>query len=260
MINAVIIASLLICFGWWELLLQLSFAFAPRKVALNECLRYEDKAISLIFSMFRTYTGFRIQFENRLRAPLPRRFLIVANHQSLLDIPVIMHILPKGLRARFVAKQELAWGIPLISLLLRKSGHCLVRRNGAALQAMRSIAAMAARCRTDGTIPVIFPEGTRSRTGALGTFHSAGYRKILEVDPLPILVVAVDGGWKVAKLKDFFRSFGKTSYTMRFLDILPKPKSKKEALALLEKSRLLIEKSLEEAGKAGAPDRSAGGL
>ncbi|MFA6008285.1 MAG: lysophospholipid acyltransferase family protein, partial [Candidatus Shapirobacteria bacterium] len=189
--------------------------------------------------------------ENLLGGSLPERFIVVSNHQSLLDIPIIMHLLPKGRRARFVAKQELAWGIPLISLLLRSSGHCLVRRKGDALQAVRSVSAMSRRCKREGTIPAIFPEGTRSRTGELGEFHSAGFRKILEVEPLPVLVVAVEGGYQVAKLGDFFRCFGKTPYSARFLTLLPAPKNKKEALATLEKSRTLIEDSLEmERGKS----------
>ena len=172
--------------------------------------------------------------------------MIISNHQSLLDIPIIMEILPKGVRARFVAKKELAWGIPLISMLLRTSGHCLVKRKGDALQAMRTVTTMARRCKADGTIPVVFPEGTRSRTGFLGVFHSAGFRKIQEIDALPTLVVAVDGGWKVAKLRDFFRNFGKTEYSARFLALLPASANKKESLSVLDKSRELIEKSLEE--------------
>lgn len=249
--NSIIIAVILTAYAFWEIQLLLFMILAPRKAAKGKTLILEDKAIGIIFTMFSAYRGFRVRFENLLGESLPERFIVVSNHQSLLDIPIIMHLLPKGRRARFVAKQELAWGIPLISLLLRSSGHCLVRRKGDALQAIRSVSAMSRRCKRESTIPAIFPEGTRSRTGALGEFHSAGYRKILEVEPLPVLVVAVEGGWQVAKLGDFFRRFGKTPYSARFLALLPAPRSKKEALATLGKSRELIAKSLEmERGKA----------
>lgn len=257
--NVIIVAIILACFAFWEIGLLSSFIFASRKTALKKTLVYEDKAVGIIFAMFHAFRGFEIQFENRLGEALPPRFMILSNHQSLLDIPIIMEILPKGVRARFVAKKELAWGIPLISMLLRTSGHCLVRRKGDALQAMRTVTAMARRCKADGTIPVVFPEGTRSRTGFLGTFHSAGFRKIQEVDALPILVIAVDGGCKVAKLRDFFRNFGKTAYSVRFLAMLPAPTNKKEALSILEKSRELIEKSLEETRQSGTPDGIARG-
>lgn len=257
--NIVIVAVLLTAFFFWEIPLLLSIIFLSKETAKRRTLVSEDKAIDTIISLFRNYRGFSVQFENCVGQALPERYIVVSNHQSLLDIPIIMDLLPDGRRARFVAKQELAWGIPLISLLLRTSGHCLVKRKGDALQAVRTVRAMAMRCKAEGTIPAIFPEGTRSRTGALGVFHSAGYRKILEVEPLPILVVAVEGGWKVAKLRDFFRDFGKTDYSARFLALLPAPNGRKESLAALEKSRELIAKSLEASRGEAAPDKAVRG-
>ncbi|TXT47237.1 MAG: acyltransferase [Spirochaetes bacterium] len=242
--NILIVAVLLSAFSLWEVFLLLSMVFAPREATARLIFVYDRKAIALIFSMFRTYRGFKVKVEKRLSVPLPERFIVVANHQSLLDIPILMDYLPRGKHARFVAKKELAFGIPLISLLLRSGGHCLVKRRGDALHAMRSISAMARRCAWEGTIPVIFPEGTRSRTGALGTFHSAGYRKILEVAPLPILVVALEGGWRVVTLRDFFSNFGRLPYKVRFIEVLPAPQGKKEALASLAKARDMIESAL----------------
>ena len=157
-----------------------------------------------------------------------------------------MDLIPGGKRGRFVAKKELAWGIPLISLLLRTAGHGLVRRKGDALHAMKSIDEMSRRCVREGNIPVIFPEGHRSHSGELGDFHSAGYRKILEAERLPILVAALEGGRYVRTLKDFFRNFGKAPYSVRFVGLLPPPTSKKEALKSLEDSRTLIEGALRD--------------
>jgi 1-acyl-sn-glycerol-3-phosphate acyltransferase len=244
--NILIVIVLLSAFSFWEIKLLFSFAFYSRERTVRNILRFEDKAIRAIFYMFRTYRGFRPRFENFAAGKIPERYLVVANHQSLLDIPILMDLLPGRKKARFVAKRELAYGIPLISLLLRTAGHCLVKRKGDALHAMRSVTSMARRCRRDGTIPTIFPEGTRSRTGELGTFHSAGYRKILEVEPLPLLIVAIEGGWKVITLRDFFRNFGKSPYTIRFIDVLPAPKGKREALQALEASKVMIQEALVE--------------
>lgn len=244
--NILIVIVILSAFSFWEIKLLFSFVFCSRERTVRNILIYEDKAIKLIFSMFRTYRGFRPRFENHVVGKIPEQYIAVSNHQSLLDIPILMDLLPEGKKARFVAKRELAYGIPLISLLLRTAGHCLVKRKGDALKAMRSVTTMARRCLREGTIPAIFPEGTRSRTGELGTFHSAGYRKILEVATLPILVVAIEGGWKVITLRDFFRNFGKSSYTIRFIDVLPAPKGKKEALQVLETSKTMIQIALAE--------------
>lgn len=244
MINLFIVVVILICFSFWEIELLLAFLILPRSRSMQLAKRFESRAIRLIFSMFNAYRHFRIQSRIKISEPLPERFIVVANHQSLLDIVVIMKILPKGLNARFVAKHELAWGIPLISLLLRTTGHCLVNRKNDALNAMRAVAAMARRSKREKTIPVIFPEGTRSRTGDLGTFHSAGYRKLLETDSLPVLVIAVDGGYKIAKLKDFIRDFGTVPYKVSILGVLPAPKGKKEVLVSLETARVMIENEL----------------
>lgn len=244
MINFIIVCVILLCFSLWEIELLIAFLFLPRQRAMQYANTFESRAIRLIFSMFFAYRHFKIQKKNKFAKPIPERFLVVANHQSLLDIVVLMKILPTGLNARFVAKQELAWGIPLISLLLRTTGHCLVKRKNDALNAMRAITTMAKRSKREGTIPVIFPEGTRSRTGELGTFHSAGYRKLLETESLPILVIAIDGGYKVAKLKDFIQDFGRLPYKVSLLDVLPAPEGKKEVLATLETARTLIEEEL----------------
>jgi 1-acyl-sn-glycerol-3-phosphate acyltransferase len=254
-VNLLIVVVLLCAFAWWEFLLLFALIFLPRRTALKIALDFEARAIHLIFVMFRAYRGFRVDFVNRLKEPLPRRFIVVANHQSLLDIIVIMGMVHRTARARFVAKRELSYGIPLISLLLRILGHSLVQRRGDPLQAIRAVTAMARRSRREGTIPVVFPEGTRSRTGELGTFHSAGYRKILDVEKLPILVMTIDGGWEVAKLSQFMKNFGRLPYHAEYTALLPAPAGKRDALALLETSRGLIETSLKEyrATRTSAP-------
>jgi len=249
-VTIVILLILLTAFTVWEILLLVAIAALPWRSAMKITQYYEDKAIQTIFSTLSFYGGFKPKVVNKLNRALPKRFIVVSNHQSLLDIVVIMRTLPDWAKARFVAKKELGYGIPLISLILRVSGHSLVRRKGDALEAMRAVTRMAKRCRREGTIPVIFPEGTRSRTGALGRFHSAGYRKILEVEPVPILVAAMEGGWKIANLRDFLFNFGNSPFTASYLALLPAPHSKREALEALEKSREIIEAALEEQRKA----------
>ena len=247
--NAFIVMLILAGFSWYDLRYTITRALKPRARAMAECLKYEQRAIALIFAAFSAYRGFRPVVRNRIGESLPERYLVIANHQSLIDIPIIMHHMPGPAPGRFVAKKELGYGIPLVSKMLRTSGHCLVSRHGDPMQAMKSITAYARRSRKDGTIPVLFPEGTRSRTGELGTFHSAGFRKILEAEKLPIVVASVEGGWQAARLKEFFRSFGESTYHLDYLALLPAPKDKREALAALAESRRLIAESLDRLRK-----------
>jgi 1-acyl-sn-glycerol-3-phosphate acyltransferase len=244
MLNFIIVLSVLAAFLFLELVLSVRVLFMDRKGMNALCERYAGKAIGIIFSMFSAYRNFHLSVDNRMGVDFPERFLLVSNHQSLLDIPTMMKIMPPGRNARFMAKRELGAGIPLISMLLRLQGHCLVRRTGDPVDSMRIVTAFAARCARENTCPVVFPEGTRSRDGALGEFHSAGVRKVLEVESLPIVVVTVDGGWQSATLGSFFSSFGKVPYRVRFSAVLDAPAGRRETLDAIALCRSIIADSL----------------
>ncbi len=184
----------------------------------------------------RLYCRVGLEYENRSGSELPERFLLVANHQSLLDIPVCFALFP-GRRLRFVAKWELRDGIPFVSLILRIQGHALIRRDGEATQAMRSIRRYARRCEREGTCPVIFPEGKRSLDGEVGVFHTAGVRKILDETALPVVAAVLDGGWRVAKLKDILKNLGEARFRVRVLSVTPVLSAKKEVLVALAAAR-----------------------
>jgi 1-acyl-sn-glycerol-3-phosphate acyltransferase len=183
----------------------------------------------------KTYSRVRLEFENLSGQELPERFLLVANHQSLMDIPVCIALFPKN-RVRFVAKRELGNGIPFVSLILRSQGHALVQRKGKASQAMRALLRFARRCEREGTCPVIFPEGTRSLDGALGPFHTAGVRKILAETPLPLVVAVLDGGWRIARIKDLFLNLRGARFRVRVVSVTPLLSAKKEVLDALDRA------------------------
>jgi 1-acyl-sn-glycerol-3-phosphate acyltransferase len=152
-----------------------------------------------------------------------------------MDIPICIELFPDN-RLRFVAKKELGVGIPFVSLILRSQGHALVKRKGDAAHAMRSILRFSRRCKQEKTCPVIFPEGTRTRDGEVGAFHSAGIRKILDETPLPLVVAVLDGGWKVAKIKAVINNLQGARFRVRVLSVTPTLRTKKEVLAALEKA------------------------
>ncbi len=177
------------------------------------------------------FTGFRVIVDPWSGPALPDRFLLVTNHQSMADIPLLMWAFPRH-DLRFVAKKELKRFIPYISLSLRAGGHAIISRTGDFREGARAMAGLA-DLSAKGISPAVFPEGTRSRTGKLGRFNSGAVRIILERAPLPVLAAAIDGGWRISKLKGIMANFGRTRYRIRLLALHPAPRGKREILEML---------------------------
>lgn len=118
-------------------------------------------------------------------------FVIMSNHQSLYDIPVLFRAIPG--RVRMVAKKEL-FRVPVWGAAMRAAGFICVDR-GDREQAVTSLRQGGSLLR-EGTHIWIAPEGTRSPTGALGEFKSGGFRMALDAGAR-ILPVAIDGTRRV---------------------------------------------------------------
>lgn len=115
--------------------------------------------------------------------------IVMSNHQSLSDIPVLYAALPEALRMRMVAKEEL-FRIPIWGRAMRLAGFIPINRGNRA----HAIASLerAQQAMAGGTYIWIAPEGTRSHTGALGTLKKGGF--ILAKDSgRPILPIMVSG-------------------------------------------------------------------
>lgn len=122
--------------------------------------------------------------------------LIVSNHQSLFDIPIIYQ-LASNLKPLFIAKKELAKFIPTVSSVLKLGKHGKIDRSdrNSAVEEIRSVAEV---CLKENRAVSIFPEGTRSRDGKLKVFKSGGVSTILNKIPdAQILIVTLDNSWKL---------------------------------------------------------------
>ncbi len=198
-----------------------------------------------VFVMLSTYAHFYFEGDYTKISDLPDQYLLISNHQSFLDIVAYMNYLG-GKRLRFVAKKELADHVPLVSVMLKSDGHCLVQRKGGMSQAMKAMDRFAVRVNRNNWIPVLFPEGTRSRDGKVGQFYSAGFRRFLAGAPMPVVVAAIDGGWQVASIGRLFKNMRSGGYRIKVLKVFPYPQTKEEQLAVLAESKALIETQLAE--------------
>ncbi|MCF0241843.1 MAG: 1-acyl-sn-glycerol-3-phosphate acyltransferase [Treponema sp.] len=176
---------------------------------------------------------------------LPENFIILSNHQSLLDIPVYMNFF-RDRDVRFVAKDALSRHIPLISEMLRTQEHCMIPRKAKPMEAMKYMDKFGKRVVERNQIPIIFPEGTRTRDGNVGKFYSAGFRKLSESSGLPVAVCALDGGWELRDLPKIMVNLKNGCYRVKVLKVFPCPRTKEEQQQILDESKILIQTQLEK--------------
>lgn len=131
--------------------------------------------------------GVRTIVEGAEHADLSEPKVIMANHQSQVDIWMILAHLPR--RLRFVAKKELR-RVPIIGTVLVRGGHVLIDRKNLR-RAFASYDKAAEQIR-DGTSIVVFAEGTRSVNGELLPFKKGGFMMALKAG-VPIVPVTIDG-------------------------------------------------------------------
>ena len=149
-----------------------------------------------------TYT-----FKNREVIPENVPIIFVANHQSLYDIVGIIWFLRK-FHAKFVSKKELGKGIPSVSYNLRHGGSILIDRKDPK-QAIPLIKGLSEYIETNNRSAVIFPEGTRSKTGKPKEFAQSGLKILCKYAPSAYVVpISINNSWKMVKFGPFPMGLG----------------------------------------------------
>ena len=164
-----------------------------------------------ILNFFLTYTdlliGASVTFRNEQQLPVDRPIIFIANHQSTYDIPGLIWFLRKY-HVKFISKIELTKGIPSISYNLKYGGGANIDRKDSK-QAISEIIRLGRRMKENNWSAMIFPEGTRSKTGQLKPFQVGGIATLLKVVPNALVVpVAIENSWKVVRYGNYPLSFG----------------------------------------------------
>jgi 1-acyl-sn-glycerol-3-phosphate acyltransferase len=128
---------------------------------------------------------FRLESRGREHVPARGPVLLVANHSSLLDPPLVGGATDRHLH--FLAKAEL-FRIPLFGRLIRGLNAHPLRREGGDAGALRT----ALRILRAGDALLMFPEGTRGDEGALRP-PKAGAGMIALMSGAPVVPVYVSG-------------------------------------------------------------------
>jgi 1-acyl-sn-glycerol-3-phosphate acyltransferase len=113
-------------------------------------------------------------------------YVIVSNHQSLADIPVVAHL---NVDTKWLAKAEL-FRVPVLGWMLKMAGDVPVERSNRSKSARALL--QCARYLRQGCSMVFFPEGTRSLDGKVLPFNEGPFQLAIR-EQVPVLPVVVEG-------------------------------------------------------------------
>jgi 1-acyl-sn-glycerol-3-phosphate acyltransferase len=118
--------------------------------------------------------------------------IIASNHSSNLDVPVLgSSLMPlMGRRFQWLGKKEL-FDWPIVGWIARNGGVHAIDRSTADVDAFR----LAKRILDEGHALFVFPEGTRSHDGALGTGRD-GVAVLALRTGAPIVPVGISGSYE----------------------------------------------------------------
>jgi len=155
----------------------------------------------------------RIHITGREHMDANQVYVIVSNHQSLADIPLLSHL---RLDTKWLAKVEL-FRVPLFGWMLRMAGDVPVDRS-APRQGARALMQCAKYLRQRCSV-VFFPEGGRSPDGEVQPFNEGAFQLAIR-EQVPILPVVVEGTGKALPSKTWL--WGKSrDIQLRVLEAIP---------------------------------------
>lgn len=132
---------------------------------------------------------FKINIEGQENVPTDKNFIVVCNHKSNFDPPVLGVALP--VKVHYMAKEEL-FKNKFLGSLFRKLGAFPIKRGAKDSSAIRA----ALKILKDGEIVAMFPEGGRSKTPGMLRKGKHGAVTIAAHSGVGILPVGISGDYK----------------------------------------------------------------
>lgn len=154
--------------------------FDRDKKIIHWFLMYESLILSYLIPIW------SIRIEGRENAIKGKTYIIISNHQSLLDI-LLLNCL--RYRYKWISKIELT-KVPVIGWYLKMADYIVINRGNE-----ESKIEMLEKSYTflkKGISIMIFPEGTRSLDNEIGFFKRGAFQLALQAN-LPLLPVLIDG-------------------------------------------------------------------
>lgn len=218
--------------------LQLRAIWLKKHGRAEECRRITDKWVPVWMGTILRIGGVKVEvsgLENLPEAPA----VFVCNHQSMVDIPVLLTALgrPRALMAKAVLSK-----IPLLRGWMRLFDCIFVQRSDPK-EARRSYEE-GVRLVKAGSDLIVFPEGTRSKDGEIMEFKAGSFR-IASTNGAPIVPLLIDGSRYTLEENGCWLCPGKVTLQV-FAPIATAQMGREELKALPESIHIQLTAALKE--------------
>lgn len=176
-----------------------AFGYKAHKISVDWLQFFLMRCLNILGTTFSFTNPYKIE------SGIP--IILVANHQSMYDIPPLIWFFRKH-HVKFISKKELGKGIPSVSYNLRHGGSVLIDRKKP-IESIKAIEDFAKRIEKNNWAAVIFPEGTRSRDGHPKPFKTKGLLSMIRNAPNALLVpITINNSWKTLRYGKFPMGLG----------------------------------------------------
>lgn len=153
-------------------------------------------------------TFVRVRVRGRENIDPATSYVFVANHQGAYDIFTIYGFLNHNFK--WMMKIGLR-KFPVIGVSCAAAGQIFV--DNSSPSAIRNTMAKAEKTLKNGMSVVVFPEGSRTRTGKMHAFHKGAYQLAMEFR-LPVVPVTIDGAFDVLPRGSWLPRWGTINMTI----------------------------------------------
>lgn len=164
-------------------------------------------------------------------------YLFVSNHQSNFDIPILYTYSP--IKMAFVAKQEMR-KIPIMGKLMELRGHIFMNRDNPK-DAVKSIKKGIDVLKSGASLAV-FPEGSRSKGAAIGSFKPGALRLAMK-SGVKVVPIVINGSYNLMEANG--GRVKPADVEIKCLEPL-NPKNYKDAVKLTEELETIIKNELQQ--------------
>jgi 1-acyl-sn-glycerol-3-phosphate acyltransferase len=158
----------------------LTYPFDNERIVIHMFLMYQSRLLLILLPIW------TIDIEGREKAVKGTTYVIISNHQSLLDI-----LMMNSLRYKYkwISKIE-NFNVPVIGWYLKMARYITVDRGNE--ESKVEMLGKSYTCLRNKISIMIFPEGTRSADNEIGFFKRGAFQLAIQANT-PILPVLIDG-------------------------------------------------------------------